>query len=106
MPDQSFTDEVFKSLCEKLRNAELTQEERELLNAILRIAWDVTGPSGSPEKSYDPAFDGCFEVGQAEVIMAYLGTASDLTVTKSTDGNRVSRTLRRNITQGDPPRSP
>jgi hypothetical protein len=103
MSDPSMSDEVFRSLCEKLTKADLTPEERELLNGILKIVWDVAGPSGSPDKE----FDGCFEPGEAALIGAYLKAPSETTVSKSVDGATVSRGGLKSITGGGtPPPSP
>ncbi|HEV2782536.1 MAG TPA: hypothetical protein VGX25_24345 [Actinophytocola sp.] len=75
MAHQSITQEELTDLCDKLRELDLTEAQRALLDAILRIAFDAT----VPEESLDDEFDGCFEPDQAAVILAY----QDASITSS-----------------------
>lgn len=67
MPD--ITKEEIDALCEKVRElkAQLSPRQRDLLDAILKIAWEVA----DPDKSLKEGFDGCFEPHQAAMILGY-----------------------------------
>jgi hypothetical protein len=109
MQDEPISDEVAIALCEKLNKLELTPEERQLLNAILRIVWDVTAPDASPEKEFDPKLGGCFEPGQAEIIMAYQTEPTYESVTKSFESTSITRLrgrVRIHIIGAPPPPKP
>jgi hypothetical protein len=79
MSDKPITDDVAAALCNKLKKVELTEQERDLLRAILKIARDVTGPSEKFDKDLDADFGNCFEPGQAAVIVQYLTTEHSIT---------------------------
>lgn len=85
MPAKWADDQVAKDLCEKLKNAGLTDPERELLAAALKIAVDVI----RPERSLDAEFNGCFKDGDAGVIEAY----HQATAGKSDVGSGISKTF-------------
>ena len=63
----------------KLAALDLTTEQRAFLDAIQRIAWDLVGS----QSSLDAEFDGCFEPGEAEMIMAYPGAEQAASITRS-----------------------
>jgi hypothetical protein len=69
MPKLSISNEEVDDLCTKLKNLEddLSPAQALLLNTILRIAHDVT----VPQEPLDKEFDGCFEPGQAAMILSY-----------------------------------
>lgn len=62
-----FSKEELEELCTKLAELELSDDQRLLLGKVLKIAWDYAGE----KLRLDAEFDGCFEPGEAGVIMAY-----------------------------------
>lgn len=77
----------------KLAELELSDAQRHLLDAVLRIAWDLVGS----QASLDAEFDGCFEPGEAEAIMAYLSAPRNHSITQSvptpTGAASITRTV-------------
>lgn len=63
----------------KLAALDLSDDQRLLLDAVLRLAWDFVGSRGS----LDAEFDGSFEPGEAELIMAYHSAAPTNSITRS-----------------------
>jgi hypothetical protein len=56
-------------LCAKLADLRLSEDQRRLLDKILKIAWDYA----SAQRQLDADFDGCFEPEEAVVITNYPG---------------------------------
>lgn len=63
----TFSKEELEELCAKLADLELSDDQRVLLGKVLKIAWDYAGV----KLRLDAEFDGCFEPGEAGVIMDY-----------------------------------
>jgi hypothetical protein len=61
------SNEELEELCAKLAALELSDDQRLLLDKVMKIAWDFVGSKGD----LDAQFDGCFEPGEAALIMAY-----------------------------------
>ena len=65
----SISNDQLDDFCTKLEGFKgtLSQPQRDLLEAILKIAWTAT----EPEESIATEFDGCFKPKHAELILAY-----------------------------------
>ena len=86
-------DEQLQQLCDKLTGLDLSDDEKTLLKAILRIARDFVNAGGDLAGE----FDDCFEPGDAELILAYHGTAPVSTVSKSITRAGVSSSITRAV---------
>jgi hypothetical protein len=73
------TDDDLTDLYAKLNALDLSAVQRELLNTIVSIAWDVT----REDESLDAQFAGSFEPGQAGVMMHYYDTASTSLISRA-----------------------
>ncbi len=69
-----------RQLCDRLANLDgLTAEQRQLLDNVLKIAWDFA----TTNEDLEAEFNGCFEPEEAAVIMAYHSTTPLSMVSKS-----------------------
>ena len=73
------SNEKLEELCATLADLELTPEQRQLLDNVLKIAWDFATTNDDLEAQ----FNGCFEPEEAAVIMAYHSATPVTTVSKS-----------------------
>jgi hypothetical protein len=81
----------------KLAALELSDDQRTLLDSVMRIARDLAGA----HSVLDAEFDGCFSPGEAEVIMAY----SDATPTGSVTTSITRASGSASITRAVDPRT-
>jgi hypothetical protein len=79
----SITNEELEELCAKLDALDLSETQRSFLDNVLKIAWDCVGSHAS----LDEEFDGCFEPGEAALIMQYQDSTSDTSITKKIGEN-------------------
>lgn len=63
----------------KLAALDLSDDQRLLLDGVLRLAWDVV----ASQRSLDSEFDGCFEPEEADLIMAYRSATPTNSITRS-----------------------
>ncbi|MDQ3786371.1 MAG: hypothetical protein M3422_03900 [Actinomycetota bacterium] len=68
-----------QELCTTLAELVLSQEQRQLLDNVLKIAWDFA----TTNTDLDAQFNGSFEPKEAEVIMAYHSATPSTTVSTS-----------------------
>lgn len=87
MSDPTISDEEVEDFCAKLNALDLSDAQRALLNAILKMAWDMT------HENLDLQFDGCFEPDQAALIMAYLDTTPTSLLSPSAGTSLISRSI-------------
>lgn len=67
MSEELTLDQEAAALCEKLSDLDLSERQRELLDAILLIASTVS----QEQDDFDKEFENCFEPGQAARILKY-----------------------------------
>jgi hypothetical protein len=70
MADQSTNPDELRELCDKVTQLTLTEAQRALLDAILKVAWTAV------EQALDSEFDASFEPGQAQLTVAHHPGAS------------------------------
>ena len=70
MPDQSIDPDELRELSDKVTRLELTEEQRALLDAILKAAWIAV------EQAIEGEFAASFEPGQAQLAVSYHPGAS------------------------------
>jgi hypothetical protein len=85
----SISTQELEELCAKLAELELSDDQRLLLDNVLKIAWDFVGS----HSSLDAQFDGCFEPDEAGAIMAYQSAPSSNSITRATGGSSITRAV-------------
>lgn len=73
------SNQELEELCATLAALELSDDQRLLLDNVMKIAWDFVGSHGD----LDAQFDGCFEPGEAAEIMAYHSATPNSSITRS-----------------------
>lgn len=63
----SIGEKELEELCAKLVALDLSDDQRLLLDKVLKIAWDYA----ASQRQLDAEFGGCFEPEEAAAIMAY-----------------------------------
>ncbi|MFL6140556.1 MAG: hypothetical protein ACJ72N_01640 [Labedaea sp.] len=87
MSQESISEQELQELSAKLDALDLSPAQRALLRNVLQIAWDLVGS----QTALDKEFDGSFKPVEAARILAYLGSPSQHSITRSFGGSSITR---------------